>query len=54
MKFRNRRGGGGGGGGIMVYVSEDVRSLRRWDLEDEGIEALWIEVKKRLVLIYPP
>ena len=45
-KDRNRRGGGGGGG-IVVYVSEDVLSVRRWDLEDEAIEALWIEVKMR-------
>ena len=47
-KDRNRRGGG-----ILVYVSEDVLSVRRWDLEDQAIEALWIEVKmrKRRVLI---
>ena len=34
-KDRNRRGGG-----ILVYVLEDVLSVRRWDLEDEAIEAL--------------
>lgn len=47
-KDRNRKGGG-----ILVYISEDVRSFRRQDLEDEGIEAMWIEVRmrKRWVLI---
>ena len=35
------------GGGILVYISEDVRSVRRQDLEDEGIEAMWIEVRMR-------
>ena len=45
---RNRRGGG-----VLVYVSEDVRSVRRQDLEEDGIEAVWIEarVKKTHVLL---
>ena len=29
---------------VAVYVSEDVKSVRRLDLEDIGIEGLWIEV----------
>ena len=37
---RDRRGGG-----VAVYVSEDVKSVRRQDLEDVEIEALWIEVR---------
>ena len=32
---RDRRGGG-----VAVYVSEDVKSVRRQDFEDVGIEAL--------------
>lgn len=39
---RNRNGDG-----VAVYVSEDVKSVRRIDMEDEGIEALWIQVKMR-------
>ena len=39
-KDRNRRGGG-----VMVYVSNDVKAVRRGDVEEVGIEALWIEVK---------
>ena len=41
-KDRNKRGGG-----IMVYVSEDVKCVRRQDLERNWIEALWLEVKLR-------
>ena len=41
-KDRNRNGGG-----VAVYVSDDVKSVRRSDLEEEGIEALWIQVKMR-------
>ena len=40
-KDRNRNGGG-----VAVYVFDDVKSVRRYDLE-EGIEALWIQVKMR-------
>ena len=29
----------------MVYVSNDVKAVRRGDLEEAGIEALWIELK---------
>ena len=39
-KDMNRRGGG-----VMVYVSNDVKAVRRGDLEEAGIEALWIELK---------
>ena len=34
-----------------MYVSEDVKSVRRQDFEDVGIEALWIEVRGLPVLI---
>ena len=39
-KDRNRRGGG-----VMVYVPIDVKAVRRGDLKEVGIEALWVEVK---------
>ena len=41
----HRRDRGGRGGGLLVYVSEHVTSIRRRDLEDPEIEALWIQVK---------
>ena len=41
--FRSyRRDRGVRGGGIMVYVSEVVKSMRRQDLEAEGMEIVWI------------
>ena len=41
------------GGGVLVYVSEDVKSVRRQDIEEDGIEAVWIEarMKKTQVLL---
>ena len=47
MRMYRKDGGRGGVCGIVVYVSRNVLSVRRWDLEDEAIEALWIEVKMR-------
>ena len=35
------------GGGVMVYVTEDIKCVRRRDLESEWIEALWLEVELR-------
>ena len=40
----HRRDHGGKGGGVLVYVSEMCHSRRRTDLEDETVEALWVEV----------
>lgn len=37
---RNRRGGG-----VMVYVPEQFKVVRRKELEDDAVEALWIEVR---------
>ena len=37
---RNRRGGG-----VMVYVSQEVNAKRREDLEDDAVEAIWMEIK---------
>ena len=41
------------GGGVLVYVPESFLSWRRIDLEMEGIEAIWIEIRfqKREVLM---
>ena len=39
-KHRNN----GKGGGIVVYVSEALTSHRRFDLEADGVECIWIEV----------
>ena len=39
---RNRRGGG-----VMVYVSEQLKAVRRKDLEVNAVEAVWVEVKTR-------
>ena len=37
---RSRRGGG-----VMVYVPEQFKVVRRKELEDDAVEALWIEVR---------
>ena len=34
----------GAGGGVAVYVVESLPSHRRLDLEEDGIECIWIEV----------
>ena len=41
------------GGGILVYVSNRFRSRRRCDIEDESIEAVWVElrIKRRVILL---
>ena len=42
-KDRNRRGGG-----VMVYVPCDQsKAVRRYDLEDDAVEALWIETRTK-------
>lgn len=33
------------GGGVLAYISQDIFTLRRSDLEFEGGEVIWIEVK---------
>ena len=42
-----RRDRGTRGGGVLAYVTEDIISMRRHDLEVTDIEALWIEVRMR-------
>ena len=48
-----RRDRGVRGGGVVVYMSEAVKSMRRQDLEEEGMEIVWIQIKmsKRSLLI---
>ena len=38
---------------MLVYVSEHVKSRRRMDLEDDAMEAVWVEVytKRAKVMI---
>ena len=50
--YRKDRGIGWGGG-ILVYVPELLLSWRRPDLECEGVEAIWVELRflKRKVLM---
>ena len=33
------------GGGVLVYVTDKCRSRRRNDLEEDGVEILWVEVR---------
>ena len=33
------------GGGLVVYVKENLQCSLRDDLQVEGIEALWVEIK---------
>jgi len=35
------------GGGVMVYVKDYINAIRRSDLEVQGIESVWIEIKHR-------
>ena len=49
-----RRDRGVKGGGLAVYVKNDVKVIRRPDLEESTIERLWVEVclpKSRSFLI---
>ena len=41
-KDRNRKGGG-----VLVYVSKALRPCRRFDLELDGFEAVWIEIRHK-------
>lgn len=33
------------GGGIVIYLKENVPYKRRYDLETDGIESIWVEIK---------
>ena len=40
-----RRDRGSRGGGVLVYVTDKCRSRKRKDLEEDGVEILWVEVR---------
>ena len=49
-----RRDRGAKGGGVAVYVRNDVSAVRRFDLEYDSIEGLWLEIlipKSRSLLV---
>lgn len=35
---------GKAGGGVLVFVSNIIKSVKRMDLEVEGVELIWVEV----------
>jgi hypothetical protein len=43
--YRKDRMGGKMGGGVVLYVSDDIPSFRRCDLEEDSIEAIWVQLK---------
>jgi hypothetical protein len=43
--FRRDRGPEKNGGGVVVYIKENIYAYRRPDLEVNGIEAIWIQIK---------
>ena len=34
-------------GGVLLYVPEEIRSFRRQDLEVDGVEAIWVELRTK-------
>lgn len=45
IPFRNDRGEDKKGGGIVVYVKDNIYTMRRFDLEIQDIEMIWIQLK---------
>jgi hypothetical protein len=43
--FRRDRGPEKNGGGVVVYIKANIYSYRRPDLEVNGIEAIWVQIK---------
>lgn len=41
-----RRDRNGRGGGVGVYIKEGIQYLRRYDLENDEVESIWIELKQ--------
>ena len=35
------------GGGVACYIREDIKYMRRYDLESETLECMWLELKQR-------
>ena len=45
IPFRKDGGGDKKGGGIVVYVKDNIYATRRFDLEIQDIEVIWIQLK---------
>jgi hypothetical protein len=45
IPLRKDRGGDKKGGGIVVYVKDNIYAMRRFDLEIQDIEIIWIQLK---------
>ena len=43
--FRRDRGADKNGGGVVVYIKENIYAYRRPDLDVNGIEAIWVQIK---------
>ena len=43
--YRRVRGPEKNGGGAVVYIKENIYAYRRPDLEVNGIEAIWVQIK---------
>ena len=35
------------GGGVACYIREDIKYTRRYDLESESLECMWLEFKQK-------
>ena len=44
FNFERKDRGVGLGGGILIYISNQIQYKRRYDIEKDEIEAIWIEV----------
>jgi hypothetical protein len=44
-QFRRNRGPEKNGGWVVVYIKENIYAYRRPDLEINGIEAIWVQIK---------
>ena len=42
--FERKDRGVGLGGGILIYISNQIQYKRRYDIEKDEIETIWIEV----------
>ncbi len=37
-----------GHGGVLVYIPKEIRSFIRMDLERDGLEAVWVELRTKI------
>ena len=55
IPFRKDGDGNNKGGGIVVYVKDNIYTMRRFDLEIQDIEMIWIQLKicnKKVFLVH--